>query len=105
MRRAGRGDLHEAFLLLKARLAAEGLFDARRKRDIGAMPSAIGVVTSLAAAALQDVLSVLARRVPHVPVLIYPAPVQGAGASTRSSQAVQTDISRTEVDVLPLGCS
>src|SRR3546814_21132075 len=59
MRRAGRGDLHEAFLLLKARLAAEGLFDARRKRDIGAMPSAIGDVTSLAAAALQDGLAEL----------------------------------------------
>src|SRR3546814_7608530 len=94
MRRAGRGDLHEAFLLLKARLAAEGLFDARRKRDIGAMPSAIGVVTSLAAAALQDVLSVLARRAPHVPVIIYPAPVQGAGASARIAQAVDRKSTR-----------
>src|SRR3546814_3178671 len=66
------------------------------------MPSAIGVVTALAAAALQDVLSVLARRAPHVPVIIYPAPVQGAGASARIAQAVQTAIARNEVGVLLL---
>ncbi len=100
LRRAGRGDLHEAFLLLKDRLAAEGLFDAPRKRAIPVMPSAIGVVTSLAAAALRDVLSVLARRAPHVPVIVYPAPVQGADAAAKLIQAVGTAVARGEVDVL-----
>jgi exodeoxyribonuclease VII large subunit len=102
LRRAGLGDLHEAFLLLKNRLAGEGLFDPERKRVIPAMPSAIGVVTSLAAAALRDVLSVLARRAPHVPVIIYPAPVQGADAAARLVQAVGCAVERNEVDVLLL---
>lgn len=100
LRRAGLGNLHEAFMLLKNRLADEGLFDSGRKRPIPAMPSAIGVVTSLAAAALHDVLSVLARRAPHVPVILYPAPVQGADAATRLVQAVGAAVRRDEVDVL-----
>lgn len=80
MTRAGQGQLFEQFLLLKARLEAEGLFDAGRKRALPAQPRGIGIVTSLGAAALHDVLTALARRVPHVPVLLAPAPVQGEGA-------------------------
>ncbi|MBS0407055.1 MAG: exodeoxyribonuclease VII large subunit [Proteobacteria bacterium] len=80
MARAGQGQLFEQFLRLKARLEAEGLFDAGRKRALPPMPRGIGVVTSLGAAALHDVLTALARRVPHIPVLLAPAPVQGAGA-------------------------
>lgn len=102
MRRAGRGDLHEAFLLLKDKLAAEGLFDAARKRAINPMPAAIGVITSLGAAALHDVLSALARRAPHVPVIIYPAPVQGADAAGKLLQALQQAVARNEVDTLLL---
>lgn len=102
LRRAGRGDLHEAFLRLKEKLAAEGLFDAARKRAIPTMPSSIGVVTSLGAAALRDVLSALARRAPHVDVIIYPAPVQGMDAAGRLKLALSTAISRNEVDTLLL---
>ncbi|NYT86697.1 exodeoxyribonuclease VII large subunit [Pollutimonas harenae] len=102
LRRAGRGDLHEAFLVLKDKLAAEGLFDPGRKRPIKALPQAIGVVTSLAAAALRDVLSALARRAPHVSVIIYPAPVQGLDAAGRLNQALQQAIQRNEVDTLLL---
>lgn len=80
MTRAGQGQLFEQFLRLKAKLEAEGLFDAGRKRALPAQPRGIGIVTSLGAAALHDVLTALARRVPHVPVLLAPAPVQGEGA-------------------------
>ena len=80
MRRAGQGALFEQFLQLKARLQAEGLFDAARKRALPAQPRGIGVVTSLHAAALHDVLTALRRRAPHVPVIVSPAAVQGAGA-------------------------
>lgn len=80
MARAGQGQLFEQFLRLKAQLEAEGLFEAARKRPLPAMPRAIGLVTSLGAAALHDVLTALARRVPHIPVVLAPAPVQGAGA-------------------------
>ncbi|TFL11434.1 exodeoxyribonuclease VII large subunit [Pusillimonas caeni] len=102
MRRAGQGDLHEAFLALKARLGDEGLFDPLRKRAIATMPRAVGVVTSLAAAALRDVLSAMARRAPHVRVVIYPAPVQGADAAGLLCQALSQAIARGEVDTLLL---
>ncbi|WP_370632097.1 exodeoxyribonuclease VII large subunit [Pusillimonas sp. MFBS29] len=102
MRRAGQGDLHEAFLALKEKLNAEGLFDPSRKRVPKPLPQAIGVVTSLAAAALRDVLSALARRAPHVSVIIYPAPVQGLEAAGRLNQALQQAIERNEVDTLLL---
>ena len=102
LRRAGQGDLHEAFVRLKEKLAAEGLFDPARKRLIAAMPRAVGVVTSLAAAALRDVLTSMARRAPHVPVIIYPAPVQGEGAATKLLQAVHAAIERNEVETLLL---
>lgn len=77
MRRAGAGALYEQFLRLKDKLAGEGLFDAERKRALPAMPRGIGVVTSLQAAALRDVLATLARRAPMTPVIVFPAPVQG----------------------------
>jgi len=102
MRRAGRGDLHEAFLALKEKLGREGLFEPGRKRTLPTMPSVVGVVTSLAAAALRDVLSALARRAPHVRVVIYPAPVQGAAAAGQLCQALRDAIARQEADVLLL---
>ncbi|MDD2923895.1 exodeoxyribonuclease VII large subunit [Rhodoferax sp.] len=80
MRRAGQGSLFEQFLQLKARLEAEGLFDAARKRALPVMPRAIGLVTSLGAAALHDVVTALQRRVPHIPVVLAPASVQGSQA-------------------------
>ena len=89
MARAGQGALFEQFLRLKARLDAEGLFDAARKRPLPAMPRGIGLVTSLGAAALHDVLTALARRAPHIPVLLAPAAVQGAGAPAELCAALQ----------------
>jgi len=102
MRRAGLGNLYEAFLRLKAQLADEGLFDPERKREPVRLPRALGVVTSLHAAALRDVLSALARRAPQVPVIIYPAPVQGADAAGRLAAQVAAANARAEVDTLLL---
>ena len=89
MRRAGQGALFEQFLRLKARLEAEGLFDAARKRELPLLPRAIGVVTSPDAAAWHDVMTALARRVPHVPVLLAPALVQGQTAAASMARALQ----------------
>ncbi len=89
MQRAGEGALLEQFLRLKARLEAEGLFDPDRRRALPPMPRGIGLVTSRGAAALHDVLSALARRVPHIPVVLAPAAVQGADASVQLREALQ----------------
>lgn len=88
MTRAGQGALFEQFLRLKAKLQAEGLFDAARKRALPRMPRGIGVVTSLGAAALHDVATALQRRVPHIPVIVAPAAVQGAGAPAELALAL-----------------
>ena len=80
LRRAGQGALFEQFLQRKARLEAEGLFDPARKRPLPALPRRIGLVTSLGAAALHDVVTALRRRAPHVEVVLAPAAVQGAQA-------------------------
>ncbi len=80
MQRAGQGALFEQFLRLKAQLESEGLFDAARKRPLPVQPRGIGLVTSLGAAALHDVVTALRRRAPHVPVVLVPAQVQGAAA-------------------------
>ncbi len=77
---AGQGALFEQFLRLKAKLEAEGLFEQSRKRALPLMPRKIGLVTSLGAAALHDVATALQRRVPHIPVVLSPASVQGANA-------------------------
>lgn len=100
VRRTGQGRLYEAFLRLKAQLEAEGLFAAERKRALPAHPRAIGIVTSLQAAALRDVLTTLSRRAPHIPVVVYPAPVQGAGVSAKLAAMVDAANARREVDVL-----
>ena len=102
MRQAGQGTLFEEFLKLKARLEAQGLFDSTRKRAIPLMPKAIGIVTSLGAAALHDVVTALQRRVPHIPVIIYPASVQGAQAAAELRVALVKAFQRNEVDVLLL---
>jgi exodeoxyribonuclease VII large subunit len=100
VRRTGQGRLYEAFLRLKAKLEAEGLFAAERKRALPAHPRAIGIVTSLQAAALRDVLTTLCRRAPHIPVIVYPAPVQGAGVSVKLAAMVDKANARREVDEL-----
>jgi exodeoxyribonuclease VII large subunit len=102
MRRAGLGPLYERFLKLKEKLAAEGLFDERLKRALPAHPRTLGIVTSLAAAALRDVLTTLARRNPAIAVIVYPAPVQGEGAAERIITMLKRAGRRAECDVLLL---
>lgn len=98
--RAGQGGLFEEFLRRKARLEAEGLFDADRKRPLPLMPRGIGLVTSLGAAALHDVATALQRRLPHVPVLLAPAAVQGAQAPGELIQALQSLYARAQAQPL-----
>ncbi len=100
IRKAGLGALYEAFEKLKARLDAEGLFEAARKRPLPGFPRAIGIVTSPAAAALRDVLTTLGRRAPMVPVVLYPAQVQGEGAGAQVARAIAAANTRGECDVL-----
>ena len=102
MRFSGQGTLFEQFFKTKAKLADEGLFDAARKRPLSRFPRAIGIVTSLGAAALHDVVSALNRRVPHIPLFIYPASVQGASAPCELISAMKQAADRKEVDVLLL---
>ena len=100
MRRAGLGALYAAFEKLKAKLQAEGLFDAAVKRELPRFPRAIGIVTSPQAAALRDVLTTLKRRMPTIPVVIYPTPVQGEGAGAKIAATIATADARAECDVL-----
>ncbi len=102
MRRSGLGALYEAFEKLKAKLEAEGLFADARKKPLPPFPCAIGIITSPAAAALRDVVTTLRRRMPGIPVIIYPTPVQGEGAAEKISEAVHTAGRRAECDVLIL---
>ena len=102
MRQAGIGRLYEQFLRLKARLESEGLFDAAAKRPVPPHPRRIGVVTSLQAAALRDVLTTLARRNASIPVVVYPVPVQGEGAGERIARMLAVANRRAECDVLLL---
>jgi exodeoxyribonuclease VII large subunit len=93
---AGQGSLFEQFLQLKAKLESEGLFEADRKRSLPPQPRSIGVVTSLGAAALRDVVTALRRRVPHLSVVIYPASVQGALAPGELCSALKLAYERHE---------
>jgi exodeoxyribonuclease VII large subunit len=100
LQRAGLGALFEAFEKLKAKLQQEGLFDAMFKQTLPAYPQKIGIVTSPDAAALRDVLTTLKRRMPSIPVIIYPTPVQGKGAANLIANAIHQASSRAECDVL-----
>ena len=102
LRRAGMGGLYEAFLKLKAKLAKEGLFDDERKREIPTHPRSIGIITSPQAAALKDVLSTLARRAPHIPIVIYPTLVQGPDAPAGIIAALKAAEKEKAVDVILL---
>jgi exodeoxyribonuclease VII large subunit len=100
LRQAGMGSLFEAFEKLKAKLQAEGLFDPDNKRPLPPHPRQIGIVTSPDAAALRDVLTTLRRRMPSIPVVIYPTPVQGKGSEKLIAAAIQQACIREECDVL-----
>lgn len=100
MRPAGVGALYEAFERLKKKLEAEGLFAEAGKRELPIFPAQVGIVTSPQAAALRDVLTTLARRMPGLPVVLYPTPVQGEGSAQKIAQAIQLANQRKECDVL-----
>jgi exodeoxyribonuclease VII large subunit len=96
----GAGALQIAFEQLKAKLAAEGLFNSDRKKPIPALPRRIGVVTSPRGAAIQDMLNVLRRRHESVSVLIYPAQVQGDAAVPEVSAGIRYFNRHGQVDVI-----
>jgi exodeoxyribonuclease VII large subunit len=100
IRRAGIGNLYEDFLQRKAKLEAEGLFDAVRKRRLPPFAKTIGIVTSTQAAALHDILTTLRRRAAHVHVILYPTPVQGNEAAQKIASAINLASRRAECDVL-----
>ena len=99
-RKAGLGNLYEKFLALKDRLEREGLFAESGKRALPPFPRCIGIVTSLHAAALRDVLSTLARRAAHVSLVLYPTPVQGEGAAREIAKAIGQASERRDCEVL-----
>ena len=102
LRRHGAGALFERFLELKSKLEREGLFAAAVKRRLPAHPESVGIVTSLGGAALHDVATALARRAPHVRVVVYHSPVQGPAAPPALCEAIAMAAARNEVDVLLL---
>ena len=99
---AGEGELRRRYEELKAALAAEGLFDVTAKRPLPKLPRRIGLVTSPAGAAIRDILHILKRRFPSIPVVVYPVAVQGAGAAQEIARALNVASARAEVDVLIL---
>ena len=103
MEPAGEGVLKRRFEALKKKLLAEGLFDEDRKQPLPVLPERIGVITSPSGAAIRDILSVLARRFPAIPVVIYPAAVQGDAAPGELVDALETAVRRDECDVLIIG--
>lgn len=100
LRPAGLGALFEAFEALKRKLDAEGLFNPARKHPLPVFPRAIGIVTSPSAAALRDVLTTLQRRMPSLPVILYPTAVQGSNAAQQIASAIHAASERREVDTL-----
>ena len=102
LRQAGAGNLYEAFLRLKVQLEAEGLFDPALKRELPKFPRRIGIVTSPAAAAYQDVLVTLRRRAPKLEIVLYPAAVQGEAAPAQLRQALAKASERASQDQVDL---
>jgi exodeoxyribonuclease VII large subunit len=103
MEESGDGALRRAFEALKQRLGAEGLFEEARKRPLPALPRCVGVVTSPSGAAIRDILTVLKRRFPSIPVVVYPVAVQGEGAAREIAEAIRLAGRRRECDVLIVG--
>lgn len=103
MEEAGEGRLRRAFEQLRERLFAEGLFNEERKQALPRYPNQIGIISSASGAALRDILQVLRRRCPGIPVLVYPAAVQGEDAPRQLRAALALAQRRRDCDVLILG--
>ena len=97
---AGEGALKRQFEVLKKMLAAEGLFNEENKQELPTLPERIGVITSPSGAAIRDIISILGRRFPSIPVVVYPAAVQGDAAPGELIAALATAVKRDECDVL-----
>jgi exodeoxyribonuclease VII large subunit len=91
---AGEGELRRRFDELKKKLAAEGLFDEDNKQALPELPQRVGLVTSPSGAAVRDMITVMARRFPSVPVIIYPTAVQGAFAAAQIVATLETAFQR-----------
>ncbi len=102
IRAVGVGDLWQRFLQLKAKLSEAGWFDAAHKKELPISPRRVGILTSLQAAALRDVLITIQQRAPSVAVVIYPIPVQGEDAPSKIAAMITKACIRAEVDVLIL---
>ncbi len=100
---AGKGSLQEAFEALKKKLAAEGLFDASRKKPLPVLPRHVGIVTSPTGAAIHDILSVLSRRFPNLHIVIAPVKVQGGEAAGEIAAAIDLFNERGGIDVMIIG--
>ncbi|MBC8206687.1 MAG: exodeoxyribonuclease VII large subunit [Kiritimatiellales bacterium] len=103
MEDAGKGNLQEQFEKLKAKLAAEGLFDADRKKPLPMLPRKIGVVTSPTGAAVRDIINVLTRRFPNIGILLAPVTVQGDGAANKIAKAITYLNTRGDIDLIIAG--
>lgn len=100
---AGTGLLKQQFEQLKAKLAAEGLFAAERKKPLPTNPQRVGIITSPTGAAVRDIITVMARRAPGIELIIYPCQVQGETAAQQLRTMLSIAIQRNEVDVLIIG--
>jgi len=100
IRPAGLGILYERFERLKKLLQSEGLFAPERKRVLPVFPICIGIISSPQSAAIRDVLTILKQRLPSVPIVLYPTPVQGTGSAESIAAAIQHANRRAECDVL-----
>lgn len=100
LRRAGIGARYEAYARLREKLEREGLFSPEKKRPLPRFPRRVGIITSPQAAALRDVLSALRRRAPHLPVILYPAPVQGEGAAEKIATVIALAGQRLKFDAI-----
>lgn len=103
MQPAGDGLLQQRFEQLKQKLANEGLFDQARKQPLPTPAKCIGIITSKSGAALHDILHILQRRDPSLPVIIYPTMVQGAEATRQIAETIELANKRNECDVLIVG--
>ena len=103
MQPAGDGLLQQRFEQLKQRLSDEGLFNPARKRPLPSPATCIGIITSASGAALHDMLQILQRRDPSLPVIIYPTMVQGSEATLQIARTIELANQRNECDVLIVG--
>ncbi|HQQ40417.1 MAG TPA: exodeoxyribonuclease VII large subunit, partial [Clostridia bacterium] len=103
LKKSGEGELFAKFLALKAELEQKGYFAQERKRPIPFLPKRVGVVTSETGAAVQDIVNIIRRRFPRMPIVLAPVRVQGQGASAEIARAIQLMNEANAADVLIVG--